>query len=355
MHKVGAESDAEEDEPTFGELVAARGHGIISIADNLQPDPSTRVPDDGGKSLAIHSGISLATVLTQSLRTNDTNLLESCFHATDIDIIKSTIQRLDSSLAGILLSKLAERLSSRPGRYGHLLTWVQWTCVVHGGAIAGRPDVASKLRTLYKVLTQRANSLEPLLLLKGKLDMLDAQLTLRKEIQTQRRQRDPQDESGIIYIEGHDNWSSDEDETGAFNSTIRKDKQSRKTLEDLVSDLDSEDDDDMPMMNGVVHSDSENEDDDDDDDEAEARNPKRDGLVDDEAEVSDEQSHLSDEEEDDSSDEESSDDEEEDEGDSELDSFINDDSISLAEDESDIEIDGDDTPEKPPVKRAKRA
>jgi U3 small nucleolar RNA-associated protein 5 len=37
------------------------------------------------------------------LKTNDTTLLETCFHTTDLGTIRATIERLDSALAAALL------------------------------------------------------------------------------------------------------------------------------------------------------------------------------------------------------------------------------------------------------------
>ena len=334
-------------EPTFGELLAANNPDTISIADALVHAGSSMVvaaaPDMG---LSIPSGVSLSTVLTQSLRTNDQNLLESCFHTTDLNTIRLTIQRLDSSLAGILIQKLAERLSSRPGRYGHLLVWVQWTCVAHGGAIAGRPEIASKIKTLHKVLDERSKSLDSLLLLKGKLDMLDAQLTLRRQLQADRGSaRDPNDEDNVIYIEGQeDDLSSDEDEATETAISAARSRPIKNALENLVEDDESEGDEEMPMTNGFLHS---NDDEDDADSDEEAAEQGDSGLVDDEAVESEDDSHPSDQE--DESEEEEDD---SDELDSEPDSFINDDSVEI---ESASEIDPGDTPEKPPTKKTKRA
>jgi U3 small nucleolar RNA-associated protein 5 len=207
--KNALDEDLEEgptEEPTFGEQLAAKHPGTISIIDAFKPEESAITFNDNRPT--IPSGMSLGTVLTQSLRTNDNNLLEACLHTLDISIVKTTIQRLDSSLAGILLSKLAERLATRPGRYGHLITWVQWTCIAHGGAIAAQPDVAAKVRTLYQVLSQRSKTLDSLLLLKGKLDMLEAQLSYRKQLAAQRAVQGNDAEPGMIYIEGADNWES---------------------------------------------------------------------------------------------------------------------------------------------------
>lgn len=335
-------------EPTFGERLAAKNPDTISIADALVPSASSTLVATGPeKSLSIPSGVSLSTVLTQSLRTNDQNLLESCFHTTDLNTIRLTIQRLDPSLAGVLIQKLAERLSSRPGRYGHLLVWVQWTCIAHGGAIAGRPEVASKIKTLYKVLNERSQSLDNLLLLKGKLDMLDAQLTLRRQLQADRGPaRDPDDEDDVIYIEGQEeDFSSDEDETTETAVRVTKSRPPKKALSNLIEEeAESEDDEDMPLTNGVQHSD---DDEDDADTDEEAVEEEGGGLVDDEAVESNEDSHPSDQEE-----ESEEEDEDSDEVDSEMDSFINDGSIEV---DSESDIDVDDTPEKPPSKRTKRA
>lgn len=370
----GDEEMAEAEEPTFGELLASKHPHEISIASALQSDPSATALTVKSGIPTIPSGMSLGTVLTQALRTNDHNLLERCLHTLDINIVKNTIQRLDSNLAGVLLGKLAERLASRPGRYGNLITWVQWTCIAHGGAIAAQPDVTAKVRTLYQVLGQRAKTLDNLLLLKGKLDMLDAQLSYRKQLAAQRPvRRDDQDEPGMIYIEGDDNWDSDDDDEDLDEDVSRPSKRVRgagKSLEGLVAGQDDDEEDDeededdvMALENGVAGSDEDLDDDeeggDEDDDEDEDGHVLNGngGLVDVEAEVS--SAEDSDPEDDgvdvdaaeDDSDASSDDeeDEEDDEEDSDLDSFINDGSIDIDDEEDDVHVEGDSEPEQEPA------
>lgn len=360
-------AEDEQKEPSFGELLARKHPVTISVADPLHPETSTLVQVEDKKAMSIPSGISLSTVLTQALKTNDQNLLESCLHSTETDVIKNTIQRLDSALAGILLQKLAERLASRPGRYGHLLLWVQWTCIVHGGAVAGRPEVFSKIETLYGVLSQRAKSLDSLLLLKGKLDMLDAQLAFRRDIQSQRGARHDRDEANVIYVDEDDNWSSDEDEAmGALPAPSRS-KKSKKALKQLVNDSDSQEssdeDEEMPAITNGIGSESE-EDSEHSESESEAEIlmqkfkakavNKVDAIIDDEAD----ESHPSDEESASSDEDEDSDEE----ADSELADFINDGSIEEEVIEDDVMIEGDDSDheleevvEKPKKKKAKRS
>ncbi|KAJ5441114.1 Small-subunit processome Utp12 [Penicillium cf. griseofulvum] len=249
------EEEEEGAEPSFGELMRAGQE--VDVEAELDDDVLLGALVPGKPQAAVQqipTGVSLATVLTQSLKTNDSGMLESCFHTGDTSIIRTTIQRLDSSLAATLLQKLAERLASRPGRYGHLLVWVQWTCVAHGGALAGHPDLLKRMTSLYKVMDQRSATLPSLLLLKGKLDMLDAQLGLRQSIRGGDEGMDSEDEDNVIYVEGQDDLEDSETEA----------KTPRKSIRDQAYD------EDESMMNGVDESeDDEHDGSDDEDDEEE--------------------------------------------------------------------------------------
>ncbi|KAL4909067.1 hypothetical protein BDW74DRAFT_77079 [Aspergillus multicolor] len=246
----GAEDQDEDDEeeagvePSFGELMRAHATEQIDVEAELEDDVHTRslIP---GKPITtvqqIPSGVSLATVLSQSLKTNDNDMLEACFHTGDAGTIRTTIQRLDSPLAATLLQRLAERLSARPGRYGHLLVWVQWTCIAHGGALAGNKDLLKQMSTLFKVMDQRSSTLSSLLLLKGKLDMLDAQLGLRQSLRDNADHMDSEDEENVIYVEGYDD---EEDEDSDAEATKTVDTPRTKAIRDYtdVSMIDEDED-----------------------------------------------------------------------------------------------------------------
>ena len=349
--EAAMEEQEEAAEPSFGEMIASRQANEITIADAFEPEHAGFSINSGG-ALSIPTGMSLGTVLTQALRTNDRSLLEACLHTTDSNVVRNTIQRLDSSLAGTLFSKLAERMASRHGRYGHLQDWVQQLCVAHGAAFTAQPNARKHLKVLFNVLDQRAKSLSHLLLLKGKLDMLDGQLQFRKQLAAQRAQNAVTSKGapGMIYIEGEaDNWDSEDSEAAGGNSNKRtkSNKASHRDLDDLI-ESEGSDDEGMPLANGVSASDSE-------DDEEESDIEKRaGGLVDDEAEEGD----LS--EGDDVSSESSEEDGEESdqEEDSEMDDFIDDNSIDDAEVEAvngdAASADEEDTPQKPPAKKQKQ-
>lgn len=202
-----------EEQATFGDLLRAAAPGTVDVPTTLEETESKAVvPSSADRSLQLPTGMSLGTVLTQSLKTNDTNLLETCLHTRDLEVVRATIERLDSALAAGLLQKLAERLHSRPGRAGNMMVWIQWTLICHGGYLAGQPELMKKLSSLHRVVKERASSLQPLLSLKGKLDMLDAQMELRRRMQSNARAAhavDDDDEEGVIYVEGQDESDSE--------------------------------------------------------------------------------------------------------------------------------------------------
>lgn len=218
--------------------------------------------------LSAPSASSLGTVLTQALRTNDQELLESCLRVIDVDTIYATVERLPSPLVGTLLQKLAERLHKKPGRAGMLMVWVQWSLAAHGGYLASQPQLVKQLATLNKVLKERASGLQPLLSLKGRLDMLQAQLELRRR--NQRAANDDEDDA-FIYVEGEDDYVSsvegeDEDAAG-----------SRKRIR---QEFDEDNDDDESSIDGMPTTMEVDED-------SEEGSEDSDGLIDDEAEETD--------------------------------------------------------------------
>ncbi|KAM3444001.1 hypothetical protein NHJ13734_001600 [Beauveria thailandica] len=202
-----AGSDAEGGSPTFGELL--RGNETIDVSSLLQQAVTSTAVQPPRTAIAPPSLQSLTTVLTQALKTDDTELLESCLHTTDLITIRNTIERIDSSLAGNLLNKLAARLHRRPGRAGNLMIWVKWTLIAHGGALSSQPKVLQNLNGLQKVLAERAKGLGSLLALKGKLDLLEGQMELRRKMKRgassgKHGESDDEDEAddNVIWVEG---------------------------------------------------------------------------------------------------------------------------------------------------------
>jgi len=266
--------------PSFGEMLSANGGPIDVEAAFADPHAESAIALKGNRVLTVPSAGSLGTVLTQALKTNDRDLLETCLRSNDFESIRQTITRLPSPLVGDLLQRIAERMHKKPGRAGNLMIWVQWSLVAHGGYLASQKDVVQRLGSLMRVIRERAYGLQPLLTLKGKLDMLQAQLELRQKMQTERQGLDTDEEDeGIIYVEGQDDEESEdqadmgaeEGERAPVLSRFRKSK--LKELKKIQDEESSEGEDEMPTtVNGV--NDREESDDEDESEE---------DLIDDEA------------------------------------------------------------------------
>jgi U3 small nucleolar RNA-associated protein 5 len=80
------------------------------------------------------------------------------------------------------------------------------------------------MSALHRVLRQRSNGLQPLLSLKGKLDMLEAQLEIRRRLQTSTRAAHEveADDERVIYVEDQDDDSQNDEEQATSASSRRK-------------------------------------------------------------------------------------------------------------------------------------
>lgn len=289
--KPDDQDDTTDAEPTFGDLV--RGTSTVDVSSALAAQAANAVDRAGAQPRHLVPPVnatSLGTVLNQALKTDDRDLLESCLQVSDAKIVQNTINRMDSSLAVVLLSKLADRMHRRPGRAFGLMRWMQLTLIAHGGTLVRQPDLTKKLGDLSRVLEERSRGLNSLLALKGKLDMLDQQMQHRRAIKYAKaegsdgEESDDVDEPGVVYVEGRE-----DDQVKALpNGTSGQ-----------------EDDDDVAGASGLIEeSDDESEEGEDDDD-----------LIDDMAEV--ESLDEDDVDHDDVEEEESGEEEEEDQDDDE--------------------------------------
>ncbi|BFZ58204.1 Small subunit (SSU) processome component [Savitreella phatthalungensis] len=187
---------------------------------------------------------SLTTVLTQALRSTDHALLESCLQHSDSDIILETAKRLDPTLAAALLEQLAMRLSKRPSRANELSIWIRWTIVVHGGHLSGLPQLVRSLASLNGVLTMRVQQLPRLLALQGRLDMVQAQVALRKSAAHRSRQQLLAGGDSIDYDESESDEDAlaDDDSDGDAESDLSEEFDDADIYNENISEDEADDD-----------------------------------------------------------------------------------------------------------------
>ncbi|KAF1836824.1 NUC189-domain-containing protein, partial [Decorospora gaudefroyi] len=268
--------DLEPEDITFGERLRAEGPVQESRIINVQDaNPESQAMTPHARPLAPPSANSLGQVLTQALRTNDKELLESCLSVIDVESVYATVERLPSPLVGVLLQRLAERLHKKPGRAGMLMAWVQYSLAAHGGYLASQPQLVKQLAALNKVLKERSSGLMPLMSLKGRLDMLQAQLDLRKR-NLQRAVNDDE-ETAVLYVEGEEDDVSSDDEADGNAAPG-----SQKRLRQDVEDEDQSSTDEMALNMEMDDDDEGSEGSDDDDDliDAEAEETDNDDMSD---------------------------------------------------------------------------
>lgn len=137
---------------------------------------------------------SLAFLLRQALVSNDDTQLETAFKVSDRTMIEKSIaiiaaeseEEADQDILLILLSKLATRLARKPGRSENLLIWIQ-TIIVNlmssrlssyssGPMSKSKMQIALKLGPLRNLLKERVENLPKLLMLEGRLKLLEQKL-----------------------------------------------------------------------------------------------------------------------------------------------------------------------------------
>ncbi|TIA75905.1 hypothetical protein E3P91_00210 [Wallemia ichthyophaga] len=223
---------------------------------------------------------SLATLLTQSLNSNDKNLLESCLSQTDLNIIRNSVNRLPSQLAIPLLHQCTTRLA-KPGRAGpkrakSLLEWSKAVLTIHTAYLLSVPQITQKLLGLHSALSQRINSHEQLMSLSGRLDVVLSQIALQRSIQQERRsaeQGNQKSNNAVTYVEGdsdeEDNIEYDNDDGQGIEDVElgNGENDSDQDSEEDDEGLDNSSDDDDSDRNAMVEDEAIEDDDDSDDDE----------------------------------------------------------------------------------------
>lgn len=182
---------------------------------------------------------SLSTVLTQAIKSDDDDLLESCLLFRDEEGIKSTVQRLNSNLAVLLLERLAAKMTAQPSRGRQFNAWIKWVMVAHGGYLVTVPKLLVTVSRLHKALNTRVNTLDRLLALEGRLEMLEAQMELRNASHGA-NDDDEESDSEVEFVEGEEDIEDDDEDDDDEDDNM---SEIMAMGEDEDVEMDGEDDD----------------------------------------------------------------------------------------------------------------
>ena len=114
----------------------------------------------------------LARTLEQALQASDADGVEAVLQTADEAVIASTVARMQPGKVPVLVEAIAARLQGKPGRAAGQMRWLARILETHAALL--QSDEAARLALLkaYKVAEARVAVLEPLLRLKGKLDLV---------------------------------------------------------------------------------------------------------------------------------------------------------------------------------------
>lgn len=220
-----------------------------TLAEKMEALKRESKPTKGSSGVAPPTMGSLSTVLTQAIKSDDDDLLESCLLFRDEEGIKSTVQRLNSSLAVLLLERLAAKMTAQPSRGRQFNAWIKWVMVAHGGYLVTVPHLLSTVSKLHKALNTRVNTLDRLLALEGRLEMLEAQMELRNANQGT-DEDDEESDSEVEFVEGEEDVEdADDSEDDNLSEVMEMDvdmEDDEDESEDDAEDM-SEDEDEIAL------------------------------------------------------------------------------------------------------------
>jgi len=137
--------------------------------------PSSRkrarlLPEGGGGKAP--SGLSIAPVVRQGLRSKDGSSIEKALQSANRKVIDSTVADLSGPEAFDLLQELSQRLLSQPIKGQVLCTWIQRVLLRHCAFIFSQPVLHHALQPLHDAFQARCSSHRTLVRLRGRLQAL---------------------------------------------------------------------------------------------------------------------------------------------------------------------------------------
>lgn len=255
------------------------GDNLMNLDNKEKIDPEEESDEEDGPSLAEKMELlkventqpkkkhgkattgSLVVILTQALRSSDHSLLDTVLSSRNEEVLKSTIERLDTTLAILLLERLAERIARNTNKQGQLNLWVKWVMIIHGGYLINVPNLSKSLSSLHSTLARRSKTLPRLLELQGRLDVLYSNFEINKE-----EEFIEEEDSDVEYIEELDGDEDldvdiDDDEISSESEEEDLSEDEKMLIEKLAEDeMQEEFGFSDEEINGEINEESESED-----------------------------------------------------------------------------------------------
>lgn len=153
-------------EDAMGPLDAVLSGGSAGGVGGERGRGSTNAPSGGAKA------DSLAALLSQALRADDTALIERCLSVSDSTTIANTVAKLPASAAMKLLSECAARAQAKPNAGERCAAWARTILLHHAGYASTAPKARATLMRLSQTIESHVSMQGALQSLLGRLELV---------------------------------------------------------------------------------------------------------------------------------------------------------------------------------------
>nr|XP_037274336.1 WD repeat-containing protein 43-like [Rhipicephalus microplus] len=123
----------------------------------------------------------LSQLLLQGLQSEDPRLLNSVLQRTDETLLRNTVRRLPLSSVLSLLKELQQRMHSRGSGVYPYMKWTKTVVSTHTSYLMTCKEANTLLNPLLELLEARTEMFEKVCRLRGKVDLIMAQVATRHE------------------------------------------------------------------------------------------------------------------------------------------------------------------------------
>lgn len=136
-------------------------------------------------------------------------------NSSDEEVVRKVVQRINLPASSELVTILGTEFMSQP-QDSNLSVWVKWLILTYGSAFTKSRDHMVLVSSIRSLLDKELENMPKLLSLQGRLELLKAQLQLRKEMRSVSLEEEAESEvlpngNSVVYVNGENDEEVDED------------------------------------------------------------------------------------------------------------------------------------------------
>ena len=182
LDDIGTDQATSETEET---TLADRLAQLQEVIDADIPTAGDNEEDEVAGTMVEPQSGSLIKVLEQALQSKDNSMLEYCLRLTDVEMIETTVEGLNSTRVIPFLTRIVDKFERKPMRGHNLCIWIRAILKFHTAYLMTVPELVHKLSTLYQTLEARLAVFSQLYRVSGRLELMLNQIARQSESKSQ--------------------------------------------------------------------------------------------------------------------------------------------------------------------------